>query len=717
MTYDPRGRWARGWTLAIRILLLASTQATAAPADLGGDETKPAPVSILVPETFRTNLRPWIRVGEADFAPDYRQTRRGHHSARIVLGPTTTRNYQQIRQDFTADLRQGDEFRASVWVRSRGIREERGPYLALEFIDDHGRRLAIAHSGSPTASDGEGWERLTAEGTAPAGIAVLRLSLVLHAHGTGWFADPELVRTDRPIPLPDLGDALRRITVRPDQVIQRRFGGVGFHAFHHIFPTSRTELDEVVVKRWRELRPSFARVNHDSHWDQAKLDQVSEHLQYMKDTGTQLYVTTWDPEVTADEAALKAYVARVVGQLDYLVRRKGLTNIRYYCMTNEMTLGRWGALLSDLPTFKLYHQAFFEELRRRGLDIGLLATDAAPAENWGTLSWAAQHMDSITAVYGGHHYFSDRDLDDDRVYPWFLNRTRAAVGVARSRGKEFILGEFGSRQDGRVVNGIRRDVCVYFDTPQEPFVTLQLAEAAIAAMNAGVQAMGYWTFMDVPDDYVPGYLNKWGLFRCSGTDRSTRAPYYGYALLTRKLRGPGTVVGVNSSDPRLRVAALKQADGQSWSIAVVNRNTRESRVRIVIDPAAPPTQMARHTFVPMRVPQNAFGDLPGPDAVIPVSKGELADRLAPGSLIVYSTLVDRQPPAAIRGLKVEHGKDGRDRLSWSPSPEPDFCYYRVFSGSIQQGSTTATHFDAPPTRVGSSMYRVVAVDQEGNVSP
>ena len=38
----------------------------------------------------------------------------------------------------------------------------------------------------------------------------------------------------------------------------------------------------MIIKRWRELRPSFARINHESRWDHAKLDQVAEHLQYMK---------------------------------------------------------------------------------------------------------------------------------------------------------------------------------------------------------------------------------------------------------------------------------------------------------------------------------------------------------------------------------------------------------------------------------------------------
>ena len=585
-----------------------------------------------------------------------------------------------------------------------------------EFLDDRSQRLAIAHSGAVTGSDAEGWEQLTAEGTAPAGTRSARVCLVLHAHGSAWFADPSLIRTDRPALWPDLCDRLRVVTVHSDQVVQPQFGGVGFHAFHHIFPSSRTEVDEVIKKRWRELRPSFARINHESRWDHAKLDQVAEHLQYMKETGTELYVTTWDPEIAKTADGRRAYARKIVDQLEYLVRTKGLTNIRYYCMTNEMTLGRWGSLLTDLPTFQAYHQALFDELKSRKLAIGLLATDAAPVENWQTMEWAAEHMDAITAIYGGHHYFSERSLDDEHVYPWFLAKTQHVVRLARSRGKQFILGEFGSKQDGRTISGVFRDVCVYFDTPQESLVTIQLAEAAIAAMNAGAHALCYWTFMDVPDSYAPGYLNKWGMFRCSGSDRSTRAPYYGYALLTRYFRGPGTIVATESSDPRLRIAALRRGDGREWSLAVVNRNHRPVSVRLDWQGPAPSNGLAKYAFDPAHVSQNPFGDLPGPVGTVLVKDGSLSECVGPMSLTVYTTHNDTQPPAAIRDVRMTSQGDGRDRLTWPPSAEPDLCYYRVYRGTTQLGSTVATTF-VTKAASGASDYRVVAVDQEGNAGP
>ena len=69
----------------------------------------------------------------------------------------------------------------------------------------------------------------------------------------------------------------------------------------------------------------------------------------------------------------------------------------------------------------------------------------------------------------------------------------------------------------------------------------------------------------------------------------------------------------------------------------------------------------------------------------------------------------------MQGLKVARMAANRDRLTWSASPEPDLCYYRVYRGPTQLGSTVATAFEAAPGG-GSEPYRIVAVDQEGNAS-
>ena len=115
-----------------------------------------------------------------------------------------------------------------------------------------------------TEARGKNW---TVKGTAPGSAATLRVGLLLNAHGTAWFDDLELFRTERATPWPDLGTAERHATIRGDQIVQPRFGGVGFHVFHHVHPVTPQMFDEVVGKCWRELNPSFVRMNHSWQWD------------------------------------------------------------------------------------------------------------------------------------------------------------------------------------------------------------------------------------------------------------------------------------------------------------------------------------------------------------------------------------------------------------------------------------------------------------------
>lgn len=698
----------------LALLSLAGLCAVPAVSFLRADDQR----TVLLPASgFGASLTAWDQVGDAAFALDEQVTREGRPSARIRIAPGATLAYQQLRRAFTRDIRQGDDLTASVWVRSEGVDQDPGAYLALEFVAADGSRAGIAHSRSSQDNGARAWERLEASGSAPVGTASVRLSLILHAHGTAWFSDPSLVRTARLTPWPDLGSRTRTITIDPAKVSQARFGGVGFHAFHHVFETTETDLNEVIYKRWREMNPSFARLN--DLWDDAPemRERAAEHMARMKATGTEIYLTSWNPPEVQSREEMQAWARRVADNLEFYVRRKGLTNVRTYCMTNELTLGRWGALVNDLPRFRDYHRALHAELGRRGLDVGLLATDASPVDYWHTIEWAAANMDNVTAAYGGHHYFNERGPDDERFYPWFASKLDWAVGIARDKGKPFILGEFGAKQDSRTLNGVRQDRCVYFETPDESMVTIQLAEAVIGALNAGVYGLGYWTYMDFPDEYRPNYINKWGTFRCSGADRSTRAIYYGYAPLTRFFRGPSTSYRVSADDPRLRAAAVQHHDSRSWSIAVVNRNDRAVPVRVSIVDGPDSARFRKYAYDPKAVRHSPFGDLPGPVATIAMRTGTMADTVGPMSLTVYTTAYSTRRPQPVRGVRIVREGDG-NRVTWEPSDASDLCYYRVYRVEGRQRrqvrSTIATSIadDGP----AGARYAVTAVDQSGNES-
>jgi hypothetical protein len=515
------------------------------------------------------------------------------------------------------------------------------------------------------------------------------------------------------------------IAIRTSQVLQEDFGGAGFHNFHHLHPAPADVRDRVILKRWRELGASFARVT--DRWDLKPEERQAlvEHALELKRTGTTIYLTTWNPRDTASEEERQAYARTVVDNIEDLVRGKGATNVRYYCMTNELSLKRWADMRTDLPKFRDYHQKIYEELRARRIDVGLLATDASPINYWDTIEWAAENMDDITAVYGGHHYINDYGLEDPAFYPWFLSKLRWGAGIAAAKGKKFIIGEFGAKQyKGARVDGKNWDACHYWDTPLEPWVGIQVAEAAIAAINAGIHAFGYWTFADFPDTASANYANKWGLFKWTARDHSNRPIYYAYGLLARFFRGPARAVAVESGDELVRAAAvMHRGSGFSVSLAAVNRREREVGVRIRLDASVPRLKLRKYVYDPLRPPLNACGDLQEPAGVLDLRGGSLADVLGPETLTVYTTAFEDTPPAAVSGLRSE-AANGLPNLRWEANRDPDLCYYRIYrspkAGFVpgpgnQIGSTVATEYvDDLAGRGLTYFYKVRAVDGSGN---
>ncbi len=506
------------------------------------------------------------------------------------------------------------------------------------------------------------------------------------------------------------------------KVIHDHFAGVGFHADFSLPWSTPEHFDQILAKRWRELQPSFARV---SHWwmndqpgvrDPKMLQDLARQLVFMKQSAdTEIYLTTMGLGPVRHGEARVEYVRAVIDDLEYLWNR-GATNIRQFCVTNELSSADWADLRKDLPTFRDYHQLIFDELHKRQLPIRLLATDASPIVYWNTLEWAASNMDDITGVYGGHHYANDHGVEDLGFYGWFKDRCAWGSGIARGKGKDFILGEFGPAQYLQRRFGLRWDTCLYYGTPQEAPAGLQLAEAALAAINGGVYAMGYWTFTDFPDRPEWQAINQWGLFKWLTQGSEPRAPYYAYGLLTKFFRGPATVFQSGTPQVNLRVAALERHGDKAWSIAIVNRSERETRVSIALPAGAPTAAFRKYVYDARKPPKTVDGDLQEPGGKITPSNRQLVDVVGGLTLTVYTTSYDEEPPAAVRGLEISNLPDGR-LLKWMANAEPDFGYYRIYHDGIRIGSTVATRYaDEGPTRRRPGKYTVVAVDLSGNTS-
>ena len=508
------------------------------------------------------------------------------------------------------------------------------------------------------------------------------------------------------------------ITVRPD-LVRQHFAGPGFQCEMFLDSAPKEYFDQVMAKRWRELNPGFARVmlHRDRIKDANPLERLKEQLLFLKQaTATEVYMTQGLRDVP-EGPERQAWAKSIVDELESLVQA-GATNVKSYCMTNELSLHGWADLRKDMPLFRAYHQALYDELKKRGVPVKLLATDASPTTNWNTIEWASQNMDDITGVYGGHHYFNQFLPDSPDFYPWFKEQCAWAADLAKSKGRDFILGEFGPAQGAQSRWGAPWATAKFYNGPQEPMTGLQIAEGAVAAINGGIYGLAYWSFSDEPDDPKSRVGHRWGLFRWMTDGATTRTPYYAYGLLTKFFHGPSAVHQVESGDPLLRAAAVRNETTGTWSIAIINRNQESTAVSIAL-PENPGKPFRKYIYDPAHVPVTDDGDLQEPAGKVAARGLGLTDTLQAESLAVYTTAYRDQPPAPVRGLQVSpiQARDWK-RLHWDSGADPGLCYYRIYYNNVRIGSTTVNEFvDAGPPRNGPGEYTVVAVDQSGNASP
>ena len=531
-------------------------------------------------------------------------------------------------------------------------------------------------------------------------------------------------------------------SIKPDASIKvtsgitnDRFGGVGFHVIYHTRKPTQWRYNEVFAKRWRELNPAFARVTDSPEWGKEEIDETFQYLEVMKNTNTEIYLTSFGVGSINQYDSELDYVKKESDNIEYMIKNKGFNNINYYCMTNELSIESWASMAknNELDRFKNIHQMFYDEFDQRDLDIKLLATDASPFVYWPTIEWAAENMDDITGVYGGHHYINSFDLDDQSFYGFFLNKMKWGADLAKSKGKKFIMGEFGPKQGSIFIDSVFYDGLIYNNTPLEPYVGIQIAEAILAQINGGIYASSYWTFCDIPG--IPtsseyGYrVNKWGVFKWYFNDHTTRPTYYSLGLLTRFLRGPAEVYNIHTSDSLLRVCAIKNLENESRSIAVINRHLEPKILDISFENQGSDKEFRKYVYDPENPPFNYFGDMQSFSKKIRITDVESLDTIPAYSLVVYTTNYDDIPPSEVQGLEVVVKEvDSRDAnvLTWEENEEPDLCYYRIYrsinkdveiSPRNQIASTVSTqHADKRIRSLPQYYYKVIAVDKSGNRS-
>lgn len=529
------------------------------------------------------------------------------------------------------------------------------------------------------------------------------------------------------------------------------FGGIGFQNNEAmLYPIVEPEhFNQVLCKNYREMAPGFMRTfgGYDD-WTKTSMDAFAEYYEKMqKVTDTPIYFACAKGKIHFSEEEMRDYCERVADNLAYLKNEKGVKHLRYYCFSNEMSQGTWGDLLNDLPLFKKYHEMLYRAFQNRGLDIGLLATDAS-GDFWDTMDWAIQNMSRITAAFCLHTYEHPHNMPadfDGRYYDYFYQRCSELVDKAiRCDGKRVILGEIGLQSldeaDSMLTfyKNVVVDTCRYFSSDERcADSALYMADMIFAAINAGIYALGIWTYTDYPDPFwcayseKEGYAKKWG--ECekfvSGTtgskynkwgmtlweengDYSPRPHYFCIAPLVKLFKRNTRVLDIDCDDKDLVSCGVQNHDG-TISVAFVNHAKEPKTVTLSCSLADRPMRV--YEYESRHVPYNRFCDIQPMSAVL--APDALTYELKPESVTFFTTdYIEKAATVAAKNVRAADGV-----LTWDEVADPNHCYYRVYA-SDQRGfkpsidnqiaSTVAT---ALPIKEEKKYYKVLSVDQSGNV--
>ncbi|WMJ22082.1 hypothetical protein RBG61_08720 [Paludicola sp. MB14-C6] len=511
-----------------------------------------------------------------------------------------------------------------------------------------------------------------------------------------------------------------KITARKEPIMAR-FCGAGFHNSEAGLyrKMSDRQFNEVVGKIYRELSPGFTRMwGGAPNWTKEEMDDFAEYCEKTHiPANTSIYLTGHTTRHQTQQEK-EEYARNVADKLDYLINEKGIKNIEFYCMSNELSIEDWGNIFFELPVFKDYHTYLYREFKRRNLPVKLLATDASPYERWESIDWAISNgMVPISEIFGGHHYVNDFEPQDLDFYKVFYKNVKKTVKKLLPYERRFILGEFGLAQDMNNVNGVKMDVCKYFYDGQEAYSALMITEMALAAINAGVYACALWTFTDYPNPKGTDFrYNKWGLTKWDGDDYSPRDWLYCYGLIAKYFNKDSKPLTIETEDYYLRCGGVSNDDG-SFSIAIVNRHEESTDITVSLKALSTNQPMRKYVYDSANVPRNKFGDMQSYTELISVTEDTACIQVPANSVTLLTTDYINRTPCTVEDVSEDNGM-----IRWSKSTDPYFCYYRIYKGDSQNfvpsydNQIASTIVESYRDESGvAGFYKVKVVDRFGNV--
>ena len=515
------------------------------------------------------------------------------------------------------------------------------------------------------------------------------------------------------------------------------WGGFGFHNSEATMAQMMTDefRDQRVLKTFREISPTYARVFAGfANWTKEAMDAFADYYDAtFRKAGTTLYVVPGRMPVITDGFDVEEYCEAVATRLEYLIRKRNLAKLRYYCIANEMSVGStyaWFAKHHDL--YAELNRGMQRAFSAHGLDIGLQAPDSSGFNTVAEIDWAISEINEQTDTYCWHYYDRKHQPGDPSLYEDLSATLTNLVARCMKKEKRLSLGEFGftGRTTPLGQGRMRDDAHAGFRQPDGVFAreaAISRAEMGLAALNAGCVSAVSWTMVDYPDPFLredgetpeekrryevarfSGFgldvrYNKNGLFRwCDDEhDYSSYPDLYTMGYLVRLFRKGARVLPGSSDDPALRFGGVTNPDG-SASFAVVNWGAAKTVELVVAHSLAKPLRV--YEYDSSKPPYSAFNDLQPQKGTVAATDGVVTVDVPARSLTFLTTDYVDRVPTPVSGISAADGI-----VRWKASADAEHVYYRVYCAGKQVASTVAT--SAKLEKAGKCT--VTSVDRWGN---
>ena len=523
------------------------------------------------------------------------------------------------------------------------------------------------------------------------------------------------------------------------------FGGVGFHNSEATMTPimSKKFKEQVVLKVFREISPTYSRVFAGyANWSKEAMDSFADYYdETFRKAGTLVYAVPGRMPYITDDFDIEDYCEKVASNLEYLIKERNCTKIRYYCVTNELSVGNTYAYLSKhLDLLKTLHEGLYKAFRRHNLDIGLLATDCSGVEQFGQIDWAAENMDEVTECYCAHLYSNKYLPGDINAYKYYVESFTPPVMTAHAKEKRFVLGEYGLTMQNRFNKfPMRNDVSYPVDMPEtDSIYAISLCEMAMAAINCGSLAAVMWTLYDYPDPFIrengdtPEEKARYDVARFSGhgldirynkngiikwcdedKDYTARSSLYTMGYMAKLFKKGSRVLDTKWDDETIRCCGVTNSDG-SVSVAIINwsEDAVSTDLNMDFEISKP---MRRYEYMADNVPLNKFNDLQDYTAVISLAKGANTITMPAKSITFFTTDYKDRTPSKIKNIRAKDGV-----LTWDKCTDEEHTYYRVYASDSKdfeiciENQIASTVAESVAIDGKHKYFKVISVDKWGN---